>query len=1436
MKKIAKYLSLLIIIISLFTAFAMQSSAANPFGITKITVELGGDTFKGNLHTDGTITLTDYSSTRTDVVLEIPATYDGYTITGLGAGAFSDDSLKKVILPDTITSITYHAFSDCENLESIVFGDMSNETFEKGFIENCPALKNITFGDLKDFTFDANAFTNVPTLESVTFGNCENVTVKNYAFAKTAIKNIEIPEGVSLGQYVFSECTNLETAVINGAPLHQVKVTTNSAGVETRREDVYSEYLFNGCSNLKEVYLSSSYTKIYNSMFYECFALEKVTADYITEIGSKAFYRCKSLKKLELKNEVTIDDYSFQNCIALEYIDFSKIAMNYVPSYAFYGCSSLNNIDLSNKNGVSMYSFYGCKALSNLGDFKPMYINQYAFYECENLTHIDFSRLEEIGRYGLARTGFTYVELTNDYELGEGAFAGCNNLKEVYIAETITTGSYVFSRCENLERAVIGDEVVSVNGYDWFYHCENLKSIYIGKNFNLYQKNSGYQFAVNCLGRKGLTGLERYEVSPENPYYFTDDGVLYAKVEEYEYSTGKALPCTVVYLVAYPAGKTDATYSTKNAVNKDEWFTISEYAFYESQYLKELELTSTVLSGYNDVTVDNALVWSFAYSSVEKITFTDGCTFEDILYRMFYSSNLREFDFDMIYSLNDENKEVGGGVIEESAFENCLNLKSVSSKYCNDIDNYAFKGCISLEDVSFPNCTYLRDEAFYGCTSLKNVHLPELKRMSGPSIFQNCTSLESISLENLLYTYSYAFKDCVNLKTVYFPQLKRVSAGVFAGCVKLEKVNLENVTTIGEKAFSGCEKLTVLNLAKITNIYAYAFENCTGLTLIQFANNDCTFGENPFENCPKLEFFCEEDTSVYNYAIENNIPVCAVTINFQKNAYEYTGSEIEPSVIVSISGMTLVQNKDYVLLFEDNVERGNGRLTVQFIGDFEGLPDAVRLFSITKADIIVSQIDYVVDNEYSGEDIRPKVVVKYGGKVLVEDVDYTITYNSGTDAGSMFFTITGKGNYTGTIDCYYNIIRRNIAEATVSKNNDTVYTGDELMPKPVITWNGFTLVEGVDYTIEYFDNVNSGYGIMVIYGLGNFSGSQRVQFRIFGKNIENAVIPTIADQTYTGNEILPEISITLDGVILIKDVDYTVKYENNTEKGVATVVISGIGNYSGVAKQSFNIVKNSVYSFTVFSETEMTETYDGTELKPEIEVYFGTELLTEGVDYTISLENNVNAGTATVTVIGMGLYEGERSYNFTILPCEITENDISVSGNMEFFGSAVEPEISIIKNGTTLVEGEDYTVTYSNNNAVGTAYVTIEGKGNYCDTVNLEYEIYESEKDEEAPAPDGDENDEDNSQVENDTPVVAPEAPENPADKDKGDKNNSSQNNTNDNEANTVVKDEADIQNPVIPNTDGEDLEVFNAFQMLILIGFQLAIAVILSRKKKLKI
>ncbi len=1295
-------------------------------------------------------------------------------------------------------------FNGCTSLKTVTFNEIDNCTLGANFFAGCTALESVNFGDVASFTIPANMFKNCTSLKSVYFGEVYGLTISENAFKGcTSLTNFNYSKlrNVTIGAYAFSECESLTWFNFDAVDSIDGYAFSKSGlqSVEIPQGLTLASYAFADCPNLQTAVLNGS---VPESVFENSTALKEATFELSIEIPKRAFYGCTALEKVSAPKSVYVRSMAFYNCKALKTFEYKQIGD--VESHAFYGCSSIDNIDLSKFRGafyeIPNYAFYGCKSLKNIGNCSPWEIGNYAFYGCSSLESFDFSQTDTIYEYAFAKSGLTNVDLSFQYcAVGRRAFQECNNIKELYFKYDVFLGEEVFADCEGLESIIIGDDVEFIgscyqsNSY-YFADCNNVKYFYIGKNFKDTHKEEAYcifNFYLFTLG-----GLEAFEVSPENPYFFTDDeGVLYMNTT-YENND-------LVVLVCYPAGKTDTFYSTENALkDNDRLFTIGETAFCDQQYLKELELTKTVTAYIIDkdgdeVTPGFALEASFGDSAIEKITFTEDNHFEAIGYLMFWGSSIKEIDLDGVIEIGARAFEdcmnlesVSSDTclyIYERAFEDCQNLKSAkfpncleiysrafddcnrlaeidfekveyidnyAFQYCKslpatlelknvkDVGGYAFADCTNITTVIMPNCTNLRSGAFSGTNikeiTLGNVYISKYAFLECTTLtsvkaksaticekaFYGCTNLVSVEIENSASLGDSAFGNCPNLETFKAGSVTSIGNYAFSGCTKLEEFNCESVKSIGKYAFSGCTSFETLNLTSVESIGDYAFNNCTNLKLVQLAQKKCTFGTNCFANCPDVSFFCEENTDPYNYAVANNIPVCAVTINLQKEAYEYTGSEIEPSVIVSISGMTLVQNKDYILLFEDNIGRGTARVIVQFIGDFEGLPDAVRLFSITRADITVSQVEYVVDNEYSGEEVRPKVIVKYGDKVLVEGTDYTITYNSGTDAGSMFFTITGIGNYSGSIDCYYNIIRCDIAEATVSSDNDMIYTGNALEPKPVITWNGFTLVEGIDYEIEYFDNVDSGYGIMVIYGMGNFCGTQRIQFRIFGKSIENAVVTEIPDQSYTGDEITPEIIVTLDGVILTKDVDYTVKYENNIEKGVATVVISGIGNYSGVVKQNFNINKTSVYSFTVFSETEMTETYDGTELKPEMEVYFGSLLLTEGVDYTISLENNVNAGVATVIVIGMGLYEGERSYNFTILPCEITEDDISVSGNMEFNGVAVEPEITISKNGTTLVEGKDYTVTYSNNNAVGTAVVTIEGKGNYKDPVVLEYEIY----------------------------------------------------------------------------------------------------------------
>ncbi|MBR6124733.1 InlB B-repeat-containing protein [Candidatus Saccharibacteria bacterium] len=136
-----------------------------------------------------------------------------------------------------------------------------------------------------------------------------------------------------------------------------------------------------------------------------------------------------------------------------------------------------------------------------------------------------------------------------------------------------------------------------------------------------------------------------------------------------------------------------------------------------------------------------------------------------------------------------------------------------------------------------------------------------------------------------------------------------------------------------------------------------------------------------------------------------------------------------------------------------------------------------------------------------------------------------------------------------------------------------------------------------------------------------------------------------------------------------------------------------------------------------------TQVYTGSAIEPVVTVKDGETTLTLGTDYDVTYSNNVNAGTATVTITGKGNYSGETAATFTIAK-SMTNEDITITiPEQTYTGSAIEPEVTVTDGETTLTLGTDYTIGYSANVNVGTATVTIAGMGNYVGVIEKKFEI-----------------------------------------------------------------------------------------------------------------
>ena len=152
---------------------------------------------------------------------------------------------------------------------------------------------------------------------------------------------------------------------------------------------------------------------------------------------------------------------------------------------------------------------------------------------------------------------------------------------------------------------------------------------------------------------------------------------------------------------------------------------------------------------------------------------------------------------------------------------------------------------------------------------------------------------------------------------------------------------------------------------------------------------------------------------------------------------------------------------------------------------------ALAKTSISKASVTLSTSTYA----YDGKAKTPSVNVKVNGKTLKKDTDYTVSYSNNTKVGTAKVTITGKGNYTGSVSKTYSI-KNNFKKATVSGISTKAFTGKNITHSITVKYNGKTLKNGTDYTVSYSNNKSIGTATVKIAGKGSYTGTITKAFKI----------------------------------------------------------------------------------------------------------------------------------------------------------------------------------------------------------------------------------------------------------------------------------------------------------------------------------------------------
>ena len=152
---------------------------------------------------------------------------------------------------------------------------------------------------------------------------------------------------------------------------------------------------------------------------------------------------------------------------------------------------------------------------------------------------------------------------------------------------------------------------------------------------------------------------------------------------------------------------------------------------------------------------------------------------------------------------------------------------------------------------------------------------------------------------------------------------------------------------------------------------------------------------------------------------------------------------------------------------------------------------ALSRISISKASVTLSTSTYA----YDGKAKKPGVTVKLNGKTLKNGTDYTASYSNNTKVGTAKVTITGKGNYTGSVSKTYSI-KNDFKKATVSGISTKAFTGKNITQSITVKYNGKTLKKGTDYTVSYSSNKNIGTATVKVAGKGSYTGTITKTFKI----------------------------------------------------------------------------------------------------------------------------------------------------------------------------------------------------------------------------------------------------------------------------------------------------------------------------------------------------
>lgn len=551
--------------------------------------------------------------------------------------------------------------------------------------------------------------------------------------------------------------------------------------------------------------------------------------------------------------------------------------------------------------------------------------------------------------------------------------------------------------------------------------------------------------------------------------------------------------------------------------------------------------------------------------------------------------------------------------------------------------------------------TAIGSSAFYKLSYVTSVYISDDVLSFKDYAFASCYKIQTIELpSNLQYIANYCFEDCKGLTGITIPEsVAKLGVCVFTGCTSLSDVQLpSNMDTLPRGFFSECKSLKKIVLPNsITELCSYCFLNCTNLKEIIFSADLISIGYRSFMGCTSLESI--EIPETVTFISEEIFYNCSglITIKIPKLI-----EEIPNGFCYGCTSLEQIEIPENVTNIGSYAFYNCSRLKEVFF--YEGLK-TVGEYAFYKCNSL--------ENIFI-----PKTIISFG--------KYSFGFYK--DIYDEIAVIPNVKLYAfaespGIMYAENNEIPYSIIDMSIS-TDQCVYTGAEITPTIDITIDEQKLVQGVDFFVEYENNINIGTATAKISFINDYENIGKIQkyYRI-GNLLSDCDI-VMDKEEYQYHMSVPKITVKAGDYNLVYGTDYETYYtlEGETWRkpsdsisrylwglGECAIKIVGLNQYIGEKEFIVEVKKFDLANAKLM--TIWTSNGDGTSSSTSFDMqnfeYDGTEKKQTGYrlcddndtisidNYDVSYKDNINPGTAKMIITGKGdYYTGKLEKEFEI--------------------------------------------------------------------------------------------------------------------------------------------------------------------------------------------